>query len=80
MQAQSTGNKNKAPLAVQVLGYVVGTAWFALLALSGSERPTWLRFVYGMTAAVFLAGAAVTTAIRLRKRSAPVSEAADGPS
>jgi hypothetical protein len=76
MSAQSTGNKTSS--ALQIVGYVVGTVWFAFLALSESERPTLLRFGYGVTAAVFLGGAVVTAVVRLRRRSGHAAGAAGG--
>ncbi len=52
--------------AVQILGYLLGTLWFAFLAFSGDERPTWLRAVYGVTAIVFAAGGGATAIARMR--------------
>ncbi|WP_031079818.1 hypothetical protein [Streptomyces sp. NRRL S-118] len=61
------------------MGYVVGTVWFAFLAASGDERPTWLRIGYAVTAAVFAGGAVATSVIGLRKRSGRAAKAADEP-
>ncbi|MFD8318972.1 hypothetical protein [Kitasatospora purpeofusca] len=46
--------------AVRTLGHLLATAWFAHLALSGDERPLWLRILYGAAGVMFAAGAAAT--------------------
>ncbi|MFJ4094128.1 hypothetical protein ACIPYS_21315 [Kitasatospora sp. NPDC089913] len=48
-------------------GHLIGVAWFVYLTLSGDDRPTWLRAVYGTAAAIFLAAAAGTVAEAVRK-------------
>ncbi|MFJ7181077.1 hypothetical protein ACIQXA_32855 [Streptomyces massasporeus] len=62
-----TSGQSKYPPSVQVLGYVAGTTGFVLLALSGDERPVWLRAAYAVVALTFAVGA-VVTAVRRRKR------------
>ncbi|MFE9469425.1 hypothetical protein ACFYNW_38640 [Streptomyces virginiae] len=63
-----TPSRSKYPLAAQVLGYLLGTIWFAFLAVSGDERPGWLRAAYAVVALTFAVGAAATTVNHFRER------------
>ncbi|MFD9370705.1 hypothetical protein ACFWA6_23810 [Streptomyces sp. NPDC060020] len=60
--------RSKYPPAVQVLGYLLGTIWFAFLAVSGDERPGWLRAAYAVVALTFAVGAAATAVKHFRER------------
>ncbi|MGW7102497.1 hypothetical protein [Streptomyces sp. NPDC054838] len=61
-------SRNKYSPSVQTLGYLLGTVWFAFLALSGDERPGWLRAVYAVVAVTFAFGVAATIVNHLRER------------
>ncbi|OEJ21611.1 hypothetical protein AS594_39475 [Streptomyces agglomeratus] len=60
-------SRSKYSPSVQILGYVVGTIGFTLLALSG-ERPDWLRAAYAIAALTFAVGAAATAVKHFRER------------
>lgn len=53
--------------AAQVLGCLLGSVWFTSLALSGDERPGWLRAAYAVAALVFATGAGATAVARFRE-------------
>lgn len=59
--------------ATQIMGYILGAAWFAFLALSDSDRATWLRAVYGFASLVFAAGVGASV-IGLRRRKQPAEQ------
>ncbi|MGW6869286.1 hypothetical protein [Streptomyces sp. NPDC054901] len=59
--------RNRYSPAVQVLGCLLGTVWFASLAMSGDERPGWLRAAYAVTALVFTTGAGAIAFARIRQ-------------
>ncbi|MET9607262.1 hypothetical protein ABZZ17_19630 [Streptomyces sp. NPDC006512] len=61
------GSSRYSP-AVQVLGCLLGTVWFTSLAMSGDERPAWLRAAYAVTALVFTTGAGSIAVARIRQR------------
>ncbi|MFD3761233.1 hypothetical protein [Streptomyces sp. NPDC058622] len=60
--------RSKYSPAVQILGYLLGTTGFAFLALSGDERPGWLRAAYAVVALTFAVGASVTSVNHFRER------------
>ncbi|WP_331732734.1 hypothetical protein OG592_42285 (plasmid) [Streptomyces avidinii] len=60
--------RSKYSPTVQVLGYLLGTVWFAFLALPDNERPGWLRTAYAVAALTFAFGAAATAIKHFRER------------
>ncbi|MEU9033067.1 hypothetical protein AB0D46_37340 [Streptomyces sp. NPDC048383] len=54
--------------AVRIVGCLLGTVWFTSLAMSGGERPAWLRAAYAVTALVFITGAGAIAVAHVRQR------------